>query len=94
MSVKVSVPPAMRDLTNGRSQVEVQGQTVAEIFDALEASFPGGKERLCDPNGEIKPHTTVFVNGQDIRRLQGMGTPVPDGATVMIIAAMTGGQAS
>jgi MoaD family protein len=91
MSVKVNVPPALRDLTGGAVDVEASGLTISSLFEALEAKYPGGKSRLLEPDGRLKLHVTVFVNGYDARRLNGMDTPLSDGDLVTIVAAMAGG---
>ena len=89
----VYVPTPLRRLTGGQSKVQVQGSTVAEIIENLEAAFPGFKDRLCDEQGEIKRFINVFVNGEEIRTLQGDQTPVADEDEVSIIPAMAGGTA-
>jgi sulfur-carrier protein len=91
MSIKITVPPALRDLTHGAVEIEGDGLTVAGLIDTLEARFPGVAARLLEPDGRLRLHVSVFVNSQDARRLQGMQTPLADGDSVNIIAAMAGG---
>ncbi len=91
MSVAVRIPTTLRALTAGSSEVAVEGSTVAEVLDALEAAHPGFKERLTDENGELRRFVNVFVADDDIRFMDGMSTVVPDGAEVSIIPAVAGG---
>lgn len=87
---KVYVPTPLRRLTEGQSQIEVHAKTIGELIDAMEARYPGVKERLCD-NGEIKRFINVFVNDEEIRNLQGKETPLREEDEVSIIPAMAGG---
>ena len=91
MSVSIRIPTTLRTLTGGSSEVSVEGSTVAEVLDALESAHPGFKERLVDENGGLRRFVNVFVADDDIRFIDGMATPVPDGETVSIIPAVAGG---
>jgi len=91
MSVKVRVPTTLRTLTGGASEVEVDGETVGEVFAALESRHPGFKERLLDDEGGLRRFVNVFVADDDVRFLEGLDTKVPDGETVAIIPAVAGG---
>lgn len=91
MSVTVRVPTTLRMLTGGTSEVQVEGDTVAEVLDALEAGHPGFRDRLLDENGKLRRFVNVFVSDDDIRFLDGLATPVPPGATVAIVPAVAGG---
>jgi MoaD family protein len=91
MSVTVRVPTTLRTLTAGASEVEVDGTTVNQVFQALEARHPGFSERLLDDDGKLRRFVNVFVSDDDIRFLEGLETPVPDGETVSIVPAVAGG---
>jgi molybdopterin converting factor small subunit len=92
MSVSVRIPTTLRTLTAGQSEVQVDGSSVGEVLTALESAHPGFKERLLDENGGLRRFVNVFVSDDDVRFLQGLDTPVPDGETVSIIPAVAGGQ--
>lgn len=91
MSVSIRIPTTLRTLTGGSSEVQVEGTTVGEVLDALESAHPGFKERLLDEQGGLRRFVNVFVADDDVRYLDGLGTPVPDGETVSIIPAVAGG---
>ncbi|CAN5665486.1 MoaD/ThiS family protein [soil metagenome] len=91
MSVTVRVPTTLRTLTAGQSEVTVEGGTVAEVLKALEAAHPGFHERLFDDDAKLRRFVNVFVADDDVRFLQGLDTPVPDGETLSIIPAVAGG---
>jgi sulfur-carrier protein len=91
MAVKVVIPAQLRQYTQDQSSVSVEGSTVGEVIDAVEQQFPGIKERICEPDGRIRRFVNVFVNGDDVRALNGPDTEVKDGDEVGIIPAVAGG---
>ncbi len=91
MPVTVRVPTTLRTLTGGASEVSVEGATVGDVFEQLEAAHPGFAERLLDGEGGLRRFVNVFVADDDVRFLEGLATPVPDGETVSIIPAVAGG---
>ena len=90
MAVTVRVPTTLRTLTAGKSQVEVDGETVGEVINALEAQHPGFTDRLLE-DGKLRRFVNVFVADDDVRFLDGLDTKVPDGETVSIVPAVAGG---
>lgn len=90
-SVQVLIPTPLRRYTNGEAKVGASGGTIGEVIDDLDRNYPGLKERICDPDGEIRRFVNVFVNGDNARKLQGAGTSVKDGDEIGIIPAMAGG---
>jgi molybdopterin synthase sulfur carrier subunit len=87
----VYVPTPLRRLTDGQPRVNVAASNIEELIDKLEQAFPGFRARLCDDSGEIKRFINVFVNGEEIRGLQGKATLLSDRDEVSIIPAMAGG---
>jgi len=91
MSVTVRVPTTLRTLTAGESDVSVDGTTVGEVIQGLEAAHPGFGDRLLDEDGSLRRFVNVFLADDDVRYLQGLDTPVPEGETLSIIPAVAGG---
>ncbi|PJA34836.1 MAG: molybdopterin synthase sulfur carrier subunit [Zetaproteobacteria bacterium CG_4_9_14_3_um_filter_53_7] len=91
MSVTVRIPTPLRKLTGGSDEVSIEGATVGEIIENLEAAHPGLKERLCDDKGEIRRFVNVYVNDEDVRFMGGRGTELKDGDEVSIVPAIAGG---
>ncbi len=91
MSVTVRIPTTLRPISGGASEVSVAGATLAEVLAALDAAHPGFSDRLLDDDGKLRRFVNVFVADEDVRFLQGLDTPVPDGETVSIIPAVAGG---
>ncbi len=90
MAIKVQIPTPMRDQSDGKAEVEVNGETVQAVLDDLVRQYPGLGSKLFD-NGKIRPFVNVFIDEEDIRYLDEMETKVADGATVALIPAVAGG---
>lgn len=91
MAVTVRIPTTLRPMAGGNSTVQVDGSTVGEVLTGLEKAHPGFADRLLDDAGGLRRFVNVFVADDDVRFLQGLDTPVPDGETVAIIPAVAGG---
>jgi molybdopterin synthase sulfur carrier subunit len=89
--IKVRIPTPLRPMTGGKNEVEIDGNTIAEIIDNLGTAHPGIKERLYDEEGEVRRFINIYVNEEDIRFLTGKDTPLKDGDQVSIIPAIAGG---
>ncbi|WP_419856906.1 ubiquitin-like small modifier protein 1 [Candidatus Palauibacter irciniicola] len=91
--VRVTLPAALTEFTGGRSKVDVPGAPapVGEILAGLGAAHPGVHDRLITERGRLRPHVNIFVDGENIRFLSGLDTPVPDGAEVVVLPAVSGG---
>jgi molybdopterin converting factor small subunit len=91
MAVTIRIPTQLRPLAGGSATVSATGSTVSEVLKGLEAAHPGFEERLFDETGKLRRFVNVFVAEEDIRFLEGLDTPVADGATVSIVPAVAGG---
>ena len=75
----------------GTVELEVAGATVGDALDALSARFPRVRDRILDEQGRVRRHVNVFVDRESIRHTGGLASPVAEGATVSVIAAVSGG---
>ncbi|MBI4570975.1 MAG: MoaD/ThiS family protein [Chloroflexi bacterium] len=92
MAVNVRIPTPLRKLTNQQEIVTLtEAASLAALIDALEGQHPGLKERICDETGQIRRFVNVYVNGEDVRFLSGLETPIEPGAEVSIVPAVAGG---
>ena len=92
MAVVVRIPTPLRSLTKGQTEVQAQGETVDGVVQDLDRQFPGMAERLVDDKGELRRFINVYVNGEDIRFLQGKTTTLKDGDEVSVVPAIAGGR--
>lgn len=87
MAITVRTGAALKSLLNGQQEATADGATVGEVLSSLNI-----RDRLCDSAGNLRRHFNIHVNeGEDIRLLQGLDTPVNDGGTVTILSAIAGG---
>ena len=92
MSVNVKIPTPLRKITNGEDTVVSEGGNLRDCIDSLELRYPGIKERLCDNELGLRRFVNVYVNGEDVRFLQGLETVLRSGDEVSIVPAVAGGQ--
>lgn len=91
MSISVRIPTPLRKVTNGAEKADVSGSTLNDLIGDLESQFPGIKARICDDSGELRNFVNVFVNGEDVRFLDGINTPTKEGDEISIVPAVAGG---
>jgi molybdopterin synthase sulfur carrier subunit len=91
MSVRVRIPAPLRSVTSGQSEVNVGGASVHEALSELESLFPEIRQRLRDDEGALRRFVNLYVNGEDVRFLNGLQTDLKAGDEVSIIPAVAGG---
>lgn len=91
MAVMVRIPQPLRGLTGDQSTVAGAGATLGACIAGLEAAFPGMRERLMDETGNLRRFVNVYVNGEDVRFMDGLATVLKDGDEVSIVPAVAGG---
>jgi sulfur-carrier protein len=86
--VSVTLPTLLLRLFPGSvRRLELSAASVAELIDALDARWPGMRDRLCDSRPRIRRHINVFVAGERAT----LATTLPPGAEVIIMTAISGG---
>lgn len=93
MSVTVRIPTILRAYVNDQSRVEISPKeaNLKSVLDELEAKAPGILQRVISDTGELRRFVNVYVNDDDVRFLDGLNTPTPDGSSVSIVPAVAGG---
>ena len=91
MSVSVRIPTILRTYTGGESEVSATGDTLSAVLDDLDASYSGIKGRILDESGKLRRFVNVYVGNDDVRFLEELETPTPDGVQVSVIPAVAGG---
>ena len=90
MAITVRIPTPLRTLTGGAESVQIEGKTVREMVENLEANHAGMKERLMDEKG-VRRFVNLYVGEEDIRFLDGLDTELKDGDEFSIVPAIAGG---
>ena len=91
MAVTVKIPPQLRDATGGQGSPQVDGSTVGEVLGALYEQHGELRGRVAGEAGQLRRFVNVFLDGDDIRFLEGLDTQVPDGSELQILPAVAGG---
>lgn len=86
----VRIPPTLRPEAGGEREVEASGASVRELLEDLTSRFPALRDRIWE-DGQVADFVNVYLDGEDIRTLEGVDTPVREGATVILLPAMAGG---
>ena len=93
MSITVRIPTPLRRVTNGEDKVTAEGTNLNEIIGSLNDQYPGIKARICDDQGGLRNFVNVYVNGEDVRFLEGLDTSTKTGDEISIVPAVAGGSA-
>ena len=86
MAVTVLLPSLLATEAGGRKQFEVEAATVREALAGLPVA-----DLLFDERGDLRTLVNVYVDGEDVRRSDGVGTQLGGGETVRVVAAIAGG---
>jgi molybdopterin converting factor small subunit len=87
----IRIPPVLRANVGGAKQVDVAGNTVGELLDGLVAAHPALRDQLFTKDGELNRFVNVYLDGQDVRYLDGISTAVDPRDDLVILPAMAGG---
>lgn len=91
--ITIELPRALGPFAQGQTSIVLDEPcaTVGDALGALAGRSPGALDRVMNERGEVRPHVNVFINGESIRFLNGLETPTPDGSSILIVAAVSGG---
>ena len=91
MAVRVILPRPLRSHAGGVSQLDVESDTVAQVLQVLEETYPGLSPHLRSEDGTLLPKVNLYVNDEHVRYLQGVQTVLQDGDQVYIVPLVMGG---
>ena len=87
----VFIPTPLRKFTNNTAKLEMAGNTVSDVVNALTTTYPDLKRHLINADGTTPSFINIFVDDDDIRNLQQEQTAVKDSTIVSIVPAIAGG---
>jgi molybdopterin synthase sulfur carrier subunit len=87
----VFIPAVLRANVGGAKSLELDGGSIRALVDALVAKHPSLGSQLLTEAGDLNRFVNVFINGQDVRYLEGLDTPVAAADEVRLLPAMAGG---
>ena len=91
MPINVEIPTTLRDYTGGKRSVQGVGANLAELLADLDGRYPGIRGRLVAHDGKLRRFTNIYINDDNIRFQDALGSSLADGDVVTIIPAVAGG---
>ena len=86
------IPGPLRRLSEGQITVSVEASDLASAIEALDARYPGFRDRLLDSNGELRQFVNVYLNDEDVRLGRGLAAKVAAADEISIVPAVAGGK--
>jgi molybdopterin synthase sulfur carrier subunit len=86
------IPGPLRRLSDGQTTVDVEAGDLATAIEALDARYPGFKDRLLDEKGELRQFVNVYLNDEDVRLGAGLGAKLQAKDEISIVPAVAGGR--
>jgi molybdopterin converting factor small subunit len=87
----VFIPAVLRANVGGVKSLELEGDSIRGVVQTLVAKHPSLGSQLLTEDGDLNRFVNVYVNGQDVRYLAGLDTPVAPSDEVRLLPAMAGG---
>ena len=94
MSVSIHIPTPLRQYVNGSDQVEIEGNTVAEVLERLMTEHDQLRKHLLNEDGALRSFVNLYLNDTDIRQLDQGETRTSDGDQISIVPSIAGGKAT
>jgi molybdopterin converting factor small subunit len=91
VAVEVRLPTVLRTHAGGASVVSLDGATIGEVLGKLVAEYPGLAGHVVQEDGTLHKFVNIYLDDDDVRYLNGLDTPVPDGSEISILPAVAGG---
>jgi molybdopterin converting factor small subunit len=92
MPVKILIPTPLRQYVGDQRAVEVSGTTVADALADLVARHAAMRRHLFNDEGDLRSFINIYVNDEDIRQLERVGTSLGADDVISIIPSVAGGR--
>jgi molybdopterin synthase sulfur carrier subunit len=86
------IPGPLRRLSEGQITVPVEATDLGSAIEALDARYPGFRDRLLDEKGELRQFVNVYLNDEDVRLGSGLKAKVAEKDEISIVPAVAGGR--
>lgn len=87
----IRIPPVLRAAVGGEREVSAEGENVGDVLRALTEAHPDTSAQIFGADGELNRYVNVYLNDEDVRVLDGLGTGVGGADVLVILPAMAGG---
>jgi adenylyltransferase/sulfurtransferase len=91
MPIRVLIPTALRNFSENRDSLALEGERVRDVLESLGRNYPDLAQHLFDPEGKLRSFVNIYVNDEDIRHLDRENTLLADGDVLTIVPAVAGG---
>lgn len=89
--INMKLPTPLRQFAGGKTLLTLRGESVRDALLDLEQSHEGIRKRIIDDNGAVRNFINIFIDGKNIRGLQGLDSPLNSGSTISVVSAIAGG---
>jgi sulfur-carrier protein len=92
--ITILIPGVLRGDAEGANRLTVEARgsvTLGAVLDQIGATWPRLERRIRDERGGLRRYVNVYVDGDECRGLDGLATPVPDGAEIQVLPSVAGG---
>jgi len=89
MGITVRIPSMLRQYTEQKSEIVLEGKTVREVLENLKGRFPAIDAQVF--SSPISLSLIFCINDKDVRLLEGLNTPIEEKDTLSMILALSGG---
>jgi len=91
MAISILIPTALRQFTDGLSEVNVEATTVREALDKLTETYVDLQKHLFTEKNTLRSFVNVYVGEDDIRQKEGLATTLGENDTIMLVPSIAGG---
>jgi len=89
--IALKLPSELSPYVDDVKEVEVNAETVKDVFEYLDTRFGGFNERVLMDDGTLRPYMNIFVGKNNINIDDGVNTQIKDGDTLSIFLPRAGG---
>lgn len=87
----ISIPSPLRSYVDGQAIVQVNGLTVGAALEDLLSQFPAFRPHLCKMDGTLRSYANLFLDGTNIKQLNGLDTFITPDAKLILVPSIAGG---
>ena len=94
MEIKIIIPSPLRNLSNGERSVNIEldeNYTILDSINKLNDIYSGISAKIIDENNSLHNFVNIFMDGEDVRYMQGVDTKLIPGSEISIVPAVAGG---
>ena len=85
------MPSLMKSYTDNRIELHIAGNDIADVLDNLVIQYPQIKIHILDKNGNLRRYVNLFVNGVNIKELDGVKTRLSENDKIILLPSISGG---